>query len=230
MASVKIGAIITDIRGKLGGHVFQNNGAGLIMSTKVSPINHQTPSQRHNRELFRIISQLWRDLTNVQRQGWRNTAVDFRSKDRFSKLVARSGFWLFIKINMNLLLSEQNVILTVPEFIQPQPWLQGAPLLRFIEDDFWILYQGLELGEKITISATPMLSAGISNPLKYLRFMANFLDAEDFNLSFKTEYVARFLYPIVNSNFFIGARITSKTGITTPLFVFNFFQTFNNQE
>src|SRR3546814_3353017 len=54
ISKVKFGALMTDARGKLGGHVFSKNRAGSYLRTKVTPVNQQTSYQTSVRALFEI--------------------------------------------------------------------------------------------------------------------------------------------------------------------------------
>lgn len=52
MALIKFGMMMTDARGKLGGHVFTKARNGATIRTKVSPANPQTSAQSLSRSIF----------------------------------------------------------------------------------------------------------------------------------------------------------------------------------
>src|SRR3546814_20356183 len=81
MAKVKFGALMTDARGKLGGHVFSKNRAGSYLRTKVTPVNPQTSYQTSVRALFGAISPQWSGLSQAVRDSF-NGAVADRSEER----------------------------------------------------------------------------------------------------------------------------------------------------
>jgi hypothetical protein len=55
MAKIKFGMMMTDARGKLGGHVFSKNRSGAYVRTKVTPVNGQTTAQTGVRAIFGAI-------------------------------------------------------------------------------------------------------------------------------------------------------------------------------
>ncbi len=117
---VKFGAIVTDGRGKIGGHVLSKNRAGAYMRTKVTPVNPQTGSQLLVRNLFSSLSQAWRGLTEAQRLAWNGAVGDFQSTDIFGDLKNPTGFNLHQKLNNNLVNVGEAAITSppLPEAVQ----------------------------------------------------------------------------------------------------------------
>jgi len=99
---MKFGAIVTDGRGKIGGHVASKNRQGAYLRTKVTPSNGQTSFQQGVRNLFTQLSQAWRSLTQNQRDSWNGAVASFSKTDIFGDLRNPSGANLFQKLNNNL--------------------------------------------------------------------------------------------------------------------------------
>jgi len=99
---VKFGAIVTDGRGKIGGHVLSKNRGGAYMRTKVTPSNPQTPSQSSVRATLTALSQAWRGLTASAISAWNSAVTNFESTDIFGDLKSPSGLNLYVKLNANL--------------------------------------------------------------------------------------------------------------------------------
>jgi hypothetical protein len=59
----KFEAIVTEGRGKLGGHVFSKIKSGAIVHTKVTPINRNTAFQAAIKSHLTLLSQGFRALT-----------------------------------------------------------------------------------------------------------------------------------------------------------------------
>lgn len=117
MAVVKLGALVSDIRGKLGGHIFSKNKSGLYLSTKYKPKQTKSARQSEIRNFYRIVAQLWRNLTEEQRQDWNVQQANFKFVDRWGGSRVYSGFWLFMQLNLNLVNSDQNFVFDVPSLI-----------------------------------------------------------------------------------------------------------------
>lgn len=123
---ITFGAIVTDGRGKLGGHVASKNIGGAFLRTKVTPANPQTTDQQNVRNSFGTNSQAWRGLTESQRLAWNNATIDFPSvKDGASKIL--SGQMLYNKLNGNLAAAGQALIATPPLPVAiPELLLEGV--------------------------------------------------------------------------------------------------------
>lgn len=97
---VKFGAIVTEGRGKLGGHVASRNAGGAYFRTRVTPVNPRTLLQQAYRSVFGSISRSWRALTEAQREAWNSAVSNWSKTDIFGDTKNPSGFNLHQKINM----------------------------------------------------------------------------------------------------------------------------------
>ena len=100
---IKFGAIVTDGRNKIGGHVASKNKSGNYLRTKVTPVNPQTTFQSAVRGFFGGLAQSWRGLTADDRQSWIDGAPGFPYIDIFGDSKILSGFGLYMKLNSVLL-------------------------------------------------------------------------------------------------------------------------------
>jgi len=100
---MKFGAIVTDGRGKIGGHVASKNRGGAYLRTKVTPANAQTTFQNAVRATFTNLSQGWRSLTQGQRDAWNAAVADFARTNIFGDLINPSGINLYQRLNNNLI-------------------------------------------------------------------------------------------------------------------------------
>lgn len=90
------------MRNKLNGSVFSKNRYGGYVRTKVTPVNPQTDAQQAARNRLSTNSQAWRGLTEDQRQGWIDAAVNFPFTDIYGNTKTLSGQALYVKLNNNL--------------------------------------------------------------------------------------------------------------------------------
>lgn len=111
---VVFGAIVTDGRGKLGGHVASKNRAGAYFRTKVTPVNPSTVAQLGARSRFSALSSAWRGLTPAQRDTWRANVGDYAKTDIFGNLKNPSGSNLYQRLNNNLLTIGESALDTCP--------------------------------------------------------------------------------------------------------------------
>ena len=99
---IKWGALVTDGRNKIGGHVASKNRGGAYLRTKVTPVNPQSVFQSAVRALFAALSQGWRSLTQAQRTAWDGAVSNFTSTDIFGDIKTPTGKNLYQKLNTNL--------------------------------------------------------------------------------------------------------------------------------
>jgi hypothetical protein len=99
---VKFGAIVTDGRNKIGGHVMSKNRHGAYMRTKVSPSQPASTYSANVRARLATISTNWRGLLEAKRILWNNAVGDWKKTDIFGDIRNPSGFNLYQQLNNNL--------------------------------------------------------------------------------------------------------------------------------
>lgn len=115
MALIKTTSIISEIRGKVQGSIYQRSVAGQILRSKATPINKNSLRQNKTRAFTFRLQQEWRLLSQTERNLWQqftnfNPILQKRSNNLF--INAQQNF---IKFNSYRLEYELN-ILKVPEF------------------------------------------------------------------------------------------------------------------
>lgn len=218
-ALIKLGAIVTQISGKLGGHVFARNRGGAYMRTNATPNNPQTSFQTAVRAIMAAISSAWSGLTDVQRNSWNNATDNFSRTDQFGDIRNLSGKALFQSLNQNLQNVGENVIDTAPESLP-------VPNIEFVsasgdEDtqDFELEFEGDTTGSKILIFVTPPLSQGTSfvkNKLRVLTFIAGGPESTE-NIGIL--YGERFGLLVQGQNIHVGVIVVNASGQASPMTV-----------
>lgn len=193
MSKIKMGMIVTDIRNKLGGHVFSKNRAGGIVRTKVTPTNPQTGSQAGVRNLFSNLSQAWRSLTQAQRDAWNAAVGDYQRTDIFGDLRSPSGINLFQRLN-NVLMSVGEAMLTVP----PLPsavenvYATGVTAAVAIPAMSISLNEAVPANTALKVFATAPLSAGRNYVKSQFRLITTLDAAEASPYDALADYTAKF--------------------------------------
>lgn len=212
---LKFGAIVTDGRGKIGGHVASKNRSGAYLRTKVTPSNPNTVAQVQARSVLSSISQMWQTLTESQRSGWNDAVKEWGTTDIFGDIKNPSGINLFVKLNANLMSVGYPALLDVPA-------KKEVPLAILIDGALSLATGVLKIyfnniladGYVSLVRATPSLSAGVSFVKSQFRVigystvtndMADLLDA----------YIAKFGTPSVGANIYISAQFVLSNGQKT---------------
>lgn len=174
---IQLGDIVTDMRGKSGGMVYQKGKSGLIKRTKVTPVNPQSTAQQTQRGTFSSNSSAWNGLTEAQRQSWLNGASEFPYSDIFGNRRTLSGNSLFVKLNTVLVNNGHGIVNSLPPKVNV-PLVtavslagdESASTLSLVFTD-----TPIPAGFDLVIEATPQLSAGVNffkNKFKVLKRVA----------------------------------------------------------
>lgn len=209
---IKFGAIVTDGRGKLGGHVLAKNRSGNYMRTKVTPVNPQTTFQQAQRSALGSLSSGWSGLTEAQRQAWNGAVGSFQSTDIFGDLKSPTGKNLFTGLNRNLLNSGQSIINDPPNPEEVPNASITAAAYSLAGTSFDVVTDGGTTGAFIQMWATPPLSPGTSFVKNRLRLVETVAGGASITADIHTAYVARFGTPPVGSNVYVGIRVINAGG------------------
>ncbi len=113
MARIKLGPLITDISGSIGGMTIQRNKFGITLRQKPIPLYKFTPAQITIRTYIATIQAAWQNLTDAERLQW-NRFLDFSgqtiNRDRSVKL---SGHSLYLKYQLYRLLTGMSLLTTL---------------------------------------------------------------------------------------------------------------------
>ncbi len=213
MALVKFTAIVADMRGKLNGSVFSKNTYGAYIRTKVTPVNPQTVAQQISRNFMTTVAQAWRGITQLQRDLWNQSAVNFTRTNIFGDNVQLTGFNLYMRLNKNLLEIGGSMIANAP---QPAD-VPGFETLSVVADTGLgtmnaTFSPAISASVDVQVFATAPLSAGkqfVKSELRKIAVLtvAN-LTPEDLAAAYIVKYGA---LPPVGSKVFIAFKATNNT-------------------
>lgn len=113
MARIKLGPLVTNIAGSIGGATFQRSRFGMTMRAKPLPLYSETSAQYLIRRLIVFLQYSWQDLTDAQRLQW-NRFLDFSGQTiRRDRSIKLSGQTLYIKYQLWRLLYDQALLTTI---------------------------------------------------------------------------------------------------------------------
>lgn len=190
---MKFGAIVTDGRGKIGGHVASKNRHGAYLRTKVTPSNGQTSFQQGVRNLFTSLSQGWRSITQAQRDAWNAAVASFSKTDIFGDLRNPSGANLYQKLNNNLIRTGWTAIADPPNPVEVVDITIGALSVAATAGTMSLAYVANALDtSEIEVYATAPLSAGKSFVKSEYRLVTQFTSDSVSPLNMAAAYVSKF--------------------------------------
>ena len=198
MARIKFGMMMTDARGKLGGHVFTKAKSGATIRTKVTPLNPKTSAQSEARSALGANSQAWRALSEHQRLAWNSAAQEVSKTNAFGDTYFPSGKNYFTAVNNNLRNVGSAVLVDPPALVE-------MPGLTSVQVDLDLLAEQLDIAPNyigdnadiaLVCNATSGQSAGRYNfSGKYRKFAGYALAGLPQKTLIFGDYVAKFGVP-----------------------------------
>ena len=198
MARIKFGMMMTDARGKLGGHVFTKAKSGATIRTKVTPLNPKTSAQSEARSALGSNSQAWRVLSETQRLAWNSAAQEVSKTNAFGDTYFPSGKNYFTAVNNNLRNVGGDILMNPPALLE-------MPGLTSVEVDLDLLAEQIDIAPHnygnladcfLVCNATSGQSAGRYNfSGKYRKFNAYSADGLPQNTAIYDDYVSKFGVP-----------------------------------
>ena len=212
---LKFGAIVTDGRGKIGGHVASKNRSGAYLRTKVTPSNPNTVAQSQARGILASLSQGWGQLTDSQRLGWNDAVKEWGTTDIFGDIKNPSGINLFVKLNANLISVGFPQLSDVPKKMEVPSVIITSASLSISGDDLSINFDNSTAnGVKVLVRATPTLSAGVSFVKSQFRVVGyEVVSGSAFSLL--GAYSAKFGVPLVGANIYANVQFVLSNGQKT---------------
>ena len=129
MARVKFSGLISAMSGKIGGSIFGQGPAGnFLRANSYSQQPNSNPQQRQRNKIF-IASQMWRTLSETEKQGYKDEVNNYPYLNKFGETVYRSGYALFLFLSNNLLLVDQQPSAIVPTFVPVT-----TPVINYLEN------------------------------------------------------------------------------------------------
>jgi hypothetical protein len=115
MGSIKFSGLVTGIKGKIGGTVFQTNRNGYSAKNNTGKghgyvIGDGGVARMKQNLRVATLASAWGTLTPEQRNAWINEATNWTFFNRFGDPYTPSGYELFLHVNLNLLQADRTPI------------------------------------------------------------------------------------------------------------------------
>lgn len=135
MARVTYGALVTQLRGSIGGTVFQGNAYGHTAKNTPNMTKPNTSAQNVIKRAVVRCTQRWASLSAAFRSNWVAYAAAYPQYAKFNPISQLSGYAVFVKRNMIaeitgvLSLDNPSLIATVNSTMAPTLVLVGGDLV-----------------------------------------------------------------------------------------------------
>jgi len=217
---IKWGSIVVKGSGKLGGHVYSTTRTGATVRTNGNVKNPKSRFQELVRGEFTILTQNWRQLTNEQRNSWRNAEDAFTRTNRFGDVVRLTGKNLYESLNF-----QRSVISLPPLLFAPDPIQLGVNGIANVVFDVSAssidITGTFEEQGKYVVIATKVISDGID----FVQNRTRVVKVEDGRIggggvgdpaNVYDGYEARFGEPNAGDKVFIGTYAINEIGQRSP--------------
>lgn len=119
MARVTYGAMITDIKGSVGGFTFQSNKSGTIVRLKPTMSKISTPIQTLAQSGFSSFLAAWQQLTLSQQVAWNDFADLHTRSNAYGEVKVLTGANWYMSINYNRQRMGLSILDNPPTYLLP---------------------------------------------------------------------------------------------------------------
>jgi len=235
MARITYGALITEIKGSVGGFTFQKNASGTIIRSRPSMNKKKTSKQTIQQTSFFSFLSKYSNLTLAQKNLWSAFAAIHTKSNAFGQIKSLTAQNWYISINQHLQKISEPLINTPPSYTLPTA--PGAFSLIMTSTVLKLKFLPIfnPTNESILIWASPPISTTSQVLQKNLRLIAvrNIPPFSEIDIKNEWEDNYNISYPPsgTDDDFNIAVMVQSveqRTGIASPgLFQINKFQNIN---
>jgi len=102
-ALIKLGGLVSEIRGSIGSHTFARNKSGAYVRSRTIPVNPRAPLQQEIRSLIAQLRDRWlTTLTEAQREAWGVYAKNTLMTNRLGESVTLTGWNQYCRSNLSI--------------------------------------------------------------------------------------------------------------------------------
>lgn len=110
MALIKLGAMVTQISGKVGGQQFGQNAGGHYIKNNGTPRKSITLKQNRQMSVMATTAQKWRTLTPLQRQSFISATSEYPYLNRVGETKFYSGYNIFAMLLNNKIIDDVDTV------------------------------------------------------------------------------------------------------------------------
>jgi hypothetical protein len=206
---VKYGAIVTEGRGKIGGHVATRNRYANVFRTKTSPCQPASSYQQLVKARMIAAAQAWRAFSDTVRAGFEALADQVSATNVFGDSIKYTGFALFCRLARELSEIGGSALTAAPAI----PAMSSILSLALTAETGPVLLSlaytptPVPTGFTMVVQAAPQVSQGIAFIGGKYRTLATVAAASASPYVATTTYPARFGDPVNGNKIFFRAKL-----------------------
>ncbi len=173
MAIFRAGPLAAQISGSIAGQTFSHNKGGPYIRNRAIPTNPSTLRQQQARADLANQSTDWQNLTNAQRESWREWARQNPVINALGDSILLSGHMAFTGLNSRIALAGGTQILVPPVVSRPDGFTSVVQAGDIGSAAFTLTFAAaLTSGNQVYLRGAVVNSAGIRYVKNLLRFVA----------------------------------------------------------
>ena len=219
MAVIKLGSIVTDIAGSIGGTTFRRTSTGHAAYNKQGrQVKSEFAKASRKNELGNIFSS-WYNITESEREQWAYNASVYPLKDKFGNTKYLTGRQLYTKLNAQLLPAG-----TTSNPIDFDVYVELAPTkinsFQISESNLSIYVGGSFSKQTIYISMYQLRKGGRVKPHAHFKRTAVKITTSDNVLDIWNEFQEKFPLAKDGQTFGFNIQFVNQCGVMTSVLAF----------
>lgn len=216
MAIIKLGSIVTNIAGSIGGTTFRRTPRGVISYNKQNRQSRSALASASQRLPIGNLFAQWRFLDKAIQSQYISLASLYSFPDRFGNQVFLSGRQFFTKLNSQLLPVNQVVNLNnfddeIPKSIVTEIELSVA------DEAFQVRVAGVVSSSYICVSVYNIRKGGSAKPHAHFKPTFTRLVAVETVLDVWDDFKAQFPFAQIGSDFGCNIYFVNPSGFKSPV-------------
>lgn len=220
MATFKLGAIITDVAGSIGGTTIRRTPNGHAMYNKQGTQCKSAFAENSKRVQLSNVFSSWARLSEAEQTTWKKLAVLYPQKDKFGGLKQLTARQFYTKLNAQLIPVNKTVDLEDFDSAIPSAVVSSVTFDVAEEQFIFFLNESID-NVYLMVSVYRVRSKGGVKPHAHFRrtytariTSSNIVDIWSF-------FANQFPFRSVGDNFGVNLQIMSKSGFLSPVQVFS---------
>jgi len=200
MAVIHYSALVTGIKGRTRGAIFQSGPGGQIVRSAGSFNRSNNARWQKQKNNTQIAAQNWSALTTAQQAAWNAMAQNFPSINRFGEKRLTSGYNLYMKANQRNLAANAGLI-NDPSMPMQLTDITGAEIINNAHNALTVDINNIPTGNEVVLidACAPVRKGRRQPPGGFKRIFAGSTGSGIINTS--VQYTAVFGTVIVGSTF-----------------------------
>ena len=220
MATFKLGAIITDVAGSIGGTTIRRTPNGHAMYNKQGTQIKSAFAEKNKRVQLSNVFSSWSRLSKEEQSTWQELAVLYPQKDKFGILKQLTARQFYTKLNAQLIPVNSTVDLKDFNSAIPSAVVSSVTFDAAEEQFIFFLNESID-NVYFMVSVYRVRSKGGVKPHAHFRRTYTSRVASSNIVDIWASFANQFPFRSVGDNFGVNLQMMTKSGFLSPVQVFS---------